>query len=380
MNKIGLYIHIPFCVSKCDYCDFLSFGGTAQATKDFYVEALCAELTVLGEQFVDSRVRTVYIGGGTPSVLCEDNFHKLMDAIYSNYTIESDAEITMEMNPGTVTEDKIRSYVDRGINRVSMGLQSDNDEQLKDLGRIHTFGHYLETYKMIRNAGITNMNVDVMFGLNKQTMAQWQHTLETVIDLDPEHISAYSLIIEPDTVYEDRYDKDELVLPDEDEERAMFWYTHDRLKQAGYRHYEISNYAKEGLESKHNSSYWDLTPYIGAGLGASSFYNNQRYKNISIMDDYIKAKGNLDSVRELEQTNTEATNLEEIFFLGLRKLEGIDLSIIEKQYGAKLLDAYTETIDQLVDEALLIKEGSIIKLSRRGVDISNQVMSQFILD
>lgn len=379
MNPLGLYIHIPFCRQKCDYCDFLSFAETPQTTKDLYIEALCHELEALGASFTGRKLTTIYIGGGTPSVLSKDNFETLMTRVKASFQIEEGAEITMEMNPGTVTEEKLHDYKAMGINRVSMGLQSDDDAQLKELGRIHSYAMYEKTYALIRKSGIDNINVDVMFGLHNQTMAQWQQTLKTVIDLAPEHISAYSLTIEPDTVYETRYDQDGLNLPDDDTERAMFWYAHDTLEAAGYGHYEISNYAKEGKISKHNSSYWNLTDYIGAGLGASSFYGNVRYKNITGFNSYLEAKGALSLVRVLEQVNDEATNLEEAFFLGLRKLKGLSLKELKQTYGEAQVAPYEQVIDELVAEGLLIKEGPTLRLTRRGTDISNQVMSRFLL-
>ena len=378
-ESLGLYIHIPFCVKKCLYCDFLSFGGTAQTTKDLYIEALCKELNNLSASFSGRSLSTIYIGGGTPSTLSEDNFLKLMTSVGDGFSIEEDAEITMEMNPGTVTETKLELYRDCGVNRISMGLQSDDDTQLKKLGRIHTYENYRDTYELMRAKGFDNINVDVMFGLDNQSMDQWQRTLETVIELNPEHISAYSLIIESDTPYDDLYENNKLSLPNEDEERAMFWYTHQRLGEAGYGHYEISNYAKEGLESRHNSSYWNLTPYIGAGLGASSFYGNVRYKNITNMDDYIKGMGDLNVVREVEAVNDEAINLEEAFFLGLRQLKGINLQWLEESFTDERLKPYRPIIHELVNDGLLIMKGDYLCLTRRGVDISNTVMSRFIL-
>lgn len=379
MSKLGLYIHIPFCVKKCDYCDFLSFGGAPQRTKDRYIESLCNELRDYGTNFEGERLSTVYIGGGTPSVLSVVNFGKLMDAVRTSFVIEENAEVTIEMNPGTVTDEKMRLYVNAGINRVSMGLQSDDDRQLQALGRIHTFEMYRKTFELVRRHGIRNINVDVMFGLHEQTMEQWQHTLKSVVDLNPEHISAYSLIIEKDTPYEIREQQGTLNLPDEDTERCMFWFAHQYLSSAGYDHYEISNYAKPGKASRHNSSYWDLTPYIGAGLGASSYYGNRRYRNITSMDAYLTEKGRLNRVRLLEQVNTPETSLEEAFFLGLRCLEGVDLMKLRNVYGNDLMAAYDPVIEMLTGKGLLIEEGDFLRLTHRGVDLSNQVMSEFIL-
>lgn len=378
-NPLGLYIHIPFCVKKCDYCDFLSFGGTAQETKDQYVHALCHELEAISKKFKGQLLSTIYIGGGTPSVLSDENFISLMTTVNHVFQIEAQAEVTMELNPGTVDAEAMKLYMSYGINRVSMGLQSDNDQQLKALGRIHTYQTYEDTYNMMRDMGMKNLNVDVMFGLSNQTMADWRHTLETLIKLNPEHVSAYSLIIEADTVYETKYDQGKLNLPDEDLERKMFWFTHEFMKEAGYDHYEISNYAKDGYASKHNSSYWDLTPYVGTGLGASSYYDGCRYKNTSSMAAYIEVDGVIEEIRELEQTYKEATALEEAFFLGLRKLRGVNVESLRDTYGNTLLLQYDEIIASLVTEGLLLFEDGNLRLTKRGVDLSNQVMSHFIL-
>ena len=380
MRHTGLYIHIPFCVKKCDYCDFLSFGHVAQETKDAYVDALCKELTSLGNELNQPDLSTVYIGGGTPSALSGDQIIRIISVVKDTFVLASDAEITMEMNPGTVADSNLKGYISAGINRVSMGLQSDDDEQLVKLGRVHTFEAYVQTYNRIREAGINNVNIDVMFGLHKQTMAEWQHTLETVIDLAPEHISAYSLIIEPGTVYDEAYDKGMLDLPNEELEREMYWYAHQRLEEAGYKHYEISNYSKPGMASIHNSKYWDLSSYIGAGLGASSYYGQVRYKNITGLKAYIEANGYLADIRTVEQINDHLIELEESFFLGLRLLDGIDLVCLKEAYGDEAVGRYADIIDELVESSMLIREGSIIRLSREGLNISNQIMSHFLLD
>lgn len=380
MEKLGLYIHIPFCEKKCNYCDFLSLGGQGEETMERYVEALIAELAHHGRAFRHRVLSTVYIGGGTPSVLPESSFKGLMIAIREHFDIEQGAEITMEMNPGTLTDGKIRLYKQMGINRGSMGLQSDDDEQLVELGRIHTFADYKRTYDQLRDVGIRNINVDVMFGLHKQSMEQWQQTLERVIALNPEHISAYSLIVEPHTLYEQRYENGELSLPDEETEREMFWYAHKRLEAAGYHHYEISNYAREHFISRHNSSYWDLTEYIGAGLGASSYYNGCRYRNMTGLTHYIEAEGDIKRIRLLEQEEDVTLMIEEAFFLGLRRLDGLSIGRIKDRFGDKALAPYFGKVTELMKEDLLLMDGDMLRLTDRGVDISNQVLSRFLLD
>lgn len=392
-NKIGLYIHIPFCVSKCAYCDFLSFGGCGQSEMASYVDVLKKEIVALGEALGIHSLSTVYIGGGTPSILSAELFGSLMHTVWSVFELQEDGEFTIEVNPGTLNEQKLEAYVKYGVNRISMGLQSSDDKMLKDLGRIHSYSELEKTYKMLLGSGIDNISIDVMFGLSGQTLENMEKTLKTVIDLEPKHISAYSLIIEPDTVFEERYEHGELMLPDEDTEREMFWRTHDILEGAGYHHYEISNYAKLGYEAVHNSSYWELTPYIGVGLGASSYYDGTRYKNITDLDKYIESSGELGVIRQVEQVNDLQMDLEEIFFLGLRKLDGIDLMAVAERFGSTEVYRYYDVIDELIKDGLLEGEGvfmlpyengmrpiaRVIRLTRRGVDISNQVMSRFLI-
>ncbi len=261
------------------------------------------------------KLTTIYIGGGTPSILSVQMFDKLMASVRSSFDVGTVEELTIEVNPGTLTKSLAQSYVNNGVNRVSMGgLQSTDDKTLKELGRIHSYSQFVETYGILQEVGINNISIDLMFGLSGQTMDGWLKTLSEVIKLNPKHISAYSLIIEEGTLYEEKYDKGELSLPDEDLEREMFWFTHKVLEKAGYKHYEISNYAIEGFESKHNRSYWELVPYIGVGLGASSYYNSVRYKNIDNLSTYIEAKGDWSIIRNEEQTNTLETEVEELFF------------------------------------------------------------------
>lgn len=392
-EEMGLYIHIPFCVKKCAYCDFLSFGGCKKNEITDYINALCKEIEGVKADLGVEKISTLYIGGGTPSILSVQNFNQLMACVKENFEIEEGGEFTIEVNPGTLTDDLIKAYLSYGVNRVSMGLQSSDDQMLKELGRIHSYSDFEITYKKLLDAGIDNLSIDVMFALSGQTMVDWLKTLDTVVKLKPKHISAYSLIIEEETEYEERYEAGLLDLPDEDLEREMFWVTHERLEEAGYHHYEISNYGKPGYEARHNSSYWKLVPYIGLGLGASSYYKEARYKNISDRNLYIEANGDLELIREKEQDNDQKTDLEEAFFLGLRQLDGVDVMDLMTTYGLELVGPYYSVIVELIEEGLLESQGEIlipiesavkpfgkvIKLTKRGVDISNQVMSRFLL-
>lgn len=393
LNKTGLYIHIPFCIKKCDYCDFLSFGGMEKSVMENYVSALCEEISTVQKDTGITEISTIYIGGGTPSVLTPEMFHRLMTSVEASFVLSEGGEFTVEVNPGTASEVLIDMYHKHGVNRVSMGLQSDDDEILGDIGRIHTYNDFLQTYNLLIDKGINNISVDLMFGLPNQKAEQWQTAVEHVIELNPNHISAYSLIIEEGTPFEERYEAGEMMLVNEEEERAMFWMAHDMLQKAGYHHYEISNYAKPGYEAVHNSSYWDMTPYIGVGLGASSYYNNIRYKNVTELNTYVEARGALELIRTIEHINEQEDILEEIFFLGLRQLDGIDLQSISDIYGYEAVTVYYDVINELLTDGLLIGEGMFlipnqdslmpiaknIKLSKRGVDISNQVMARFLL-
>jgi len=376
MVKKGVYIHIPFCMKKCAYCDFLSFEGTKIEKKEAYITALIQEMDY---QKINS-ISTLYIGGGTPSILPIHLFIKMMDAIKKKFHLDREGEATIEVNPGVVTKEQLATYKAYGINRISIGLQSTEDHLLEKLGRIHTYSEFLETYSQVREAGFSNVSIDLMFGLSEQTLEQWQETLETIIGLRPEHISAYSLIIEPDTPYERWYNKGELSLPSDQLERAMFWYAHDRLEAAGYNHYEISNYALPNKEGQHNSSYWTLTPYIGLGLGGASYLQGVRYKNSTHLQAYIEAEGNLEEIRHIEQAKDLKLELEEAFFLGLRRMKGISLLAIEEKYGKEALEPYQPILQKLEGENWLIKEGDMVRVSRKGIDLSNQVLSQFILD
>ena len=293
-KKLELYIHIPFCVKKCDYCDFLSFPADSN-TQIRYVHALLQEIRYYGNLLGDYHVPTIYIGGGTPSWLEENLIYTVLQQVASSFHVESDAEISIECNPGTVTAKKLNVYQSAGINRLSIGLQSTNNEELKALGRIHTYDQFLKTYELARNAGFENINIDLMSGLPYQTLDKFLESLQTVIRLKPEHISAYSLIIEKGTPFYERYKFDAVkqeagihteILPDEDEVYRIYKATQDVLKQAGYRQYEISNFAQPGYACRHNIGYWTRENYLGLGLGASSLVENVRYTNTRQLYEY----------------------------------------------------------------------------------------------
>jgi len=376
---MGLYIHIPFCVKKCDYCDFLSFDHTDFFIREAYVDALVSEIVGMKSQNITKKLSSIYMGGGTPSILSAEQFDRIMKAVFNVFEWTGHGEFTIEVNPGMIDVFKVKAYLDAGVNRVSMGLQSDDQVMLNTLGRIHDYEVFLESYQMMRSMGIENISLDLMFGLPGQRFKSFEATLEKIVKLEPEHLSIYGLIIEPGTVFESHYKKGLLDLPDEDEERRMFWWAHDYLVSKGYEHYEVSSYGKPGKIGRHNRSYWTLDPYLGVGLGAASYLNHNRYKNIEDLKKYIEKSNQIEEIRELEQTGNTINRLEEYFFLGLRQLKGINLLEVNQDFGESLLLPYQPIIKKLVDEEMLIKENGWIRLTRRGLDLSNYVLAQFLI-
>lgn len=402
MKKLEIYIHIPFCAKKCDYCDFLSMRAD-EGTKIEYVNGLIREIELSKDMMKGYQVDTVFIGGGTPSILREDYIEKIMQTLKDNCELSENAEITIECNPGTVNLKKLETYKKSGINRISFGLQSANDSELRELGRIHDFAGFVESYKMARQAGFNNINVDLMSALPGQTPESYRDTLNKVIELNPEHISAYSLIVEDGTPMEERVEQNLVTLPDEDTEREMYYLTREIALKNGYKRYEISNYAKAGYECRHNKGYWKRVEYLGFGLGAASLYQNKRYSNVSDLNEYIGLLldgGNdedyyggmvyQDDVWDIQEdtlnilhgkisTLSNKDMMEEFMFLGLRMTEGVSEEKFRMDFGRDIDVVYGEVIEKLEKQNLLERKEGRIKLTDRGVDISNYVMSEFLL-
>ena len=387
-RKIGLYIHIPFCVRKCLYCDFLSMPSN-ETNRYMYVNAMISEIEHTFDKYcIDPSLVTVssiYVGGGTPSILEDILIRRIFETIHSVFTdISEDAEITIEVNPGTVNRDKFNLYRQLGINRLSIGLQSANNDELKLLGRIHTYEDYTECFRLAQKAGFYNISTDIMTALPGQTEEKLKNTLSKVVQMAPEHISAYSLIIEEGTpfysYYADgvshaRYGMPALV--SEDEERKLYYFARDYLTNNGYKQYEISNYAKDGCESRHNMSYWRRQEYIGYGLGAAGLINDIRFKNTSDMDSYIRnpySTNNLEEERLLDVND----RMEEFMFLGLRTMKGVSVYEFEKTFGKDIHQVYGKVIDRLSAEGLLIEKYGSLYLSEKGVDYGNYVFSEFL--
>ena len=376
MKKLGLYIHIPFCVKKCNYCDFLSAPANKQV-QIAYMETLQKEIEEKAIEYKEWIVDTVFIGGGTPTSVPHETIVNTMETIKKEFALTKDCEITMECNPGTVTMEAMNAYAAAGINRISIGLQSADDGLLKTLGRIHTYEQFLDSYNYARNAGIQNINVDIMSGLPSQTIEQYTDTLKKVADLGVEHISAYSLIVEEGTPFYKLYEEEKLELPDEDTDREMYYQTGTMLKQYGFLRYEISNYAKNGFECKHNKRYWKRDNYLGIGLGAASFIENTRYKNTEWLDEYLIENKYLEK-NEIQNLSKEEC-MEEFMFLGLRMTKGISKTEFKETFGVLVEDVYGKVIEKLTSQGLIQTKDDFISLTDYGLDVSNSVWVEFLL-
>lgn len=393
-KELELYIHIPFCVKKCDYCDFLSFPADNR-TQRRYVDAVQKEIIYYGALYPDRKITTIFIGGGTPSWLDEEEIVRILHTVREAFAVENDAEITIECNPGTVTAHKLVRYREAGINRISIGLQSAHNEELALLGRIHTWEQFLKTYDLARKAGFSNINVDLMSALPGQTMETFSDTLKKVLALKPEHLSAYSLMIEEGTPFYERYREDEKhreaggpteLLPDEEQEYAVTKLTQRVLKEAGYHWYEVSNFAKPGYECRHNIGYWKRADYLGIGIGAASLIDNVRYANVSDLEEYCKECESLWEELNIRKTLCSSTEpvtreeqMEEFMFLGLRMTEGVSRAEFEQHFGTTIEAVYGDVLRQLQKEGLLVKQEGRICLTERGMDVNNYVVEQFML-
>ena len=375
MKEISLYIHIPFCKQRCFYCDFPTFAGKERFREE-YIDALIKEIK---EKCSDYLIKTIFIGGGTPSYLEENELEKLLITV-SKLKLSSKLEYSMECNPGTVNENKLKIMKKYGVNRISFGLQSCNDNLLKKIGRIHTLEEFLENYNLARKVGFDNINIDLMYGLPNLTIQDWRNTLEKICKLKPEHISAYSLIIEEETAFYKLYEKDKLELPSEDEERIMDKMTKNILKDNGYHQYEISNFALDGKECEHNKVYWSLDEYIGVGSASSSYIDGYRFTNTSDINDYIEKISNNISVVIERYKNSIEDEMEEFVFMGLRMVSGIDLLKFEEKFGVDINSIYKEIIEKNIKDGLLVVQENKMFLTAKGMELSNSVMSDFILD
>lgn len=392
MKKIGAYVHIPFCKQKCYYCDFLSFANK-EKYEEKYIESLIKEIRNFKQKNKDLEFDTIYIGGGTPSYIASNNVKKILQELMKNNDFKETKEITMEVNPGTLygkinnaqhkgdyLEKKMIEYKKMGVNRLSIGLQSTNNQLLKNIGRIHSFEDFLETYQTARKIGFGNINVDLMIGLPNQTFNDIKNELEEIIKLESNHISVYSLILEENTKLEQMVESKQVTLPDEELERHMYWYVKNFLELKGYKHYEISNFAKAGFESKHNKACWEQKEYIGFGLGAHSYIDNVRFSNIGDLRKYIdnlsmsNFEGNIiiHEVQDLEMREKE------YMLLGLRKIDGVNLQDFENKFGANPIYLFRKELEKLSKDGLIKVDGDKIMLTNKGIDFANIVWEEFV--
>lgn len=377
MDKISLYIHIPFCAQKCLYCDFPSFARKDHLRKA-YIEALNKEIISLREKHNNLEINTIFIGGGTPSVLESDELECLLKEV-AKLNMAKDIEYSMECNPGNLTEEKLEVMKKYGVNRISMGLQAKQDNLLKGLGRIHNYKTFKENFLLAKKVGFNNINVDLMFGLPNQRLNEWEETLREIISLEPAHISAYSLIIEEGTAFYNLYENDKLKLPTEEEERKMYHLAKKFLEENGFNQYEISNYAKEGKECRHNLAYWNMDNWIGVGSASASYMDGKRIKNISSVEEYINSINEKGEAIEEIINNSKNDHMEEFMFMGLRKINGIDENEFKNRFSMNINNVYGEIINKYIDEGLLIRESGRIFLSEKGIEISNIIMADFLL-
>ena len=385
-KELELYLHIPFCVRKCDYCDFLSMPANEELRRH-YVDCLMEEIKQKAALCREYQVTSVFFGGGTPSILPGVQIWELMEALRRNFKIYEDAEITVECNPGTLTRQKLIYYKMAGVNRLSIGLQSANNQELQRLGRIHTYEEFLDSFGQARAMGFKNINVDLMSALPGQKQEDWINTLNKVLAVRPEHISAYSLMVEEGTPFYERYGEDErrreqgeppLYLPSEEMEREMYLSTQELLRNKGYVRYEISNYAFPGREGCHNIGYWKLTPYLGLGLGSSSFLEEVRFSNTKDLKTYLSGE-NFSQEDCAYVFLDKRQRMEEFMFLGLRMMEGISRSVFQQMFGIKLEAVYGNVLEQLQQQGLLKQQEGRVALTEAGISVSNYVLSEFLL-
>lgn len=378
-KDLGLYIHIPFCARKCEYCDFLSWSA-GEEEREQYVEALLLEIESYRGFAKGYRVSTVFIGGGTPSVLLPKQMERILQKVYEVFELEKRPEITIEINPGTVDEEKLQCYKENGVNRLSMGLQSVNDEKLRLLGRIHTYQDFVGSYELARKVGFDNISLDLISSIPGQTLQDWKKELETAAAQKPEHISVYQLIIEEGTPFYEKYAEHPELLPDEETSREIYLWTGKFLKEAGYEQYEISNYTKPGKESRHNLKYWERGDYLGLGLGAASMVRNIRMSNTKDMKTYLERCTQPKTMREDVQFLEEPRQMEEFMFLGLRKTRGVSKKEFRRTFGREMDMVYEKALHKCLENGMLLEHKDRIFLSEEGTLLSNMVLSEFLFD
>lgn len=377
MKEVGIYVHIPFCKSKCSYCDFTSFCKKSDLILD-YIKNL--KIEIIERARADYIVKTIFIGGGTPSYIDAIYIKDIVNTIKNNYNVSKDVEITIEVNPGTADNEKLEIYKEVGINRISIGLQTSNDKILNKIGRIHNYNDFLETIKNAKQVGFDNINVDTMIGLPDQTIYDVEDTIEKLLKLDVQHISVYSLIVEPETPMEEMINKGKLKLPDEEIERYMYWYIKRKLEENGYSHYEISNFAYPMYKCKHNLDCWGQKEYLGFGASAASYEDNIRYVNTDSLEDYInniKQNERYKNIK-IEETQNKEIAMNEYMLLNLRKVNGLDVKKFTAKFNENPFVIYKKEIKRLLREELIVVDIDNIRLSNKGLDLANIVWEEFV--
>lgn len=377
--ELGVYVHVPFCVRKCYYCDFVSYSDKFEL-QDVYIKKLIEEIEDNKDLLKNNEITTIYIGGGTPSSLKPELIKIVLDKIceLANIKNKENIEITIEVNPGTVTKNNLQMYRDCGINRLSIGLQSTNDKLLNEIGRIHNYEQFLNTYNLAVEVGFSNINVDLMLGLPNQSISDLKESLENIINLktEPKHVSVYSLIVEEGTEIEKKINNGELKLPEEADERNQYKYTKNYLELNGYKHYEISNFAKPGYESKHNMNCWEQKQYVGFGLAAHSYINGGRYSNTCDIEEYLNKKSK--DVKTIHEKQTLEDMKKEYMLLGLRKIDGVSVSKFKEKFGENPIYVFRSELQKLVEEDLIVVDLDNIKLTNKGLDFANLVWEEFV--
>ncbi len=373
MNR-SLYVHMPFCRKKCNYCDFPSYAAK-EALVPAYLKALSEEAKLVSSGLESTAVDTVFVGGGTPTLLSAESLSELFGILRRSFEIVDAAEISVEANPGTVTREKLKVLKGIGVNRISLGAQSFSNEILRKLGRIHLSHETIEAFELIREAGFGNVNLDLIFAVPGQSALDWRDTLARALALKPEHVSAYNLQIEEGTPFHAEKLEGLLKLPDEEKELEMYKLAIDELKSKGYRHYEISNFAKPGYECRHNITYWTLRDYIGIGCGAHSYVGGTRFENSANLDEYLKM--DFEKSRKLHR-NSKNEDMQEFIFLGLRMLDGFDLTAFTERFGKSFRELYRKEIADLKDAGLMEISGKRARLTEKGLYLGNEVFKAFL--
>ena len=379
MEPIGLYLHIPYCLHKCGYCDFNSHN-IDEAEMESYVQALLLEMEHYAKSAGHCRVDTIFFGGGTPTTLPFADLARILKACHQQFQVDPEAEITCEANPATIPQTDLAQLREAGFNRLSIGVQSFDPDELKRLERVHSINEVYLTVERARKAGFDNLSLDLMFGLPGQTARLWESNLQKAIGLNPEHLSAYNLTIEPDTVFYKQQSQGQLKMPPDDFQRELFEIAIDTLTGVAYEHYEISNYAKPGKQCRHNLNYWVNGEYIGLGAGASSTFNGEHYKNVNLPARYIARINQTHTAVESRETPDRRQRMGEAVMLGLRLREGLNLVTFEQQFGMSFHEAFGDTVTRLEKMELMELRNDRAALTREGLFLADSVIVEFITE